>query len=347
MPAYERAPTKDSGCRRSDTNLMMTGDSRGPGTSTLLHFDKHGSILPESACKPPRHVQLERRTFASFLIRYSSWEERRRAAIQGVLNSRNYRDLACTHHDANVRNYFHSTTKKSAVFSGANVVCFMINERVAMLLHYCHQSSIQPVHTNDGRTQLFKHQPSATYSMPPELNVAGLARTTRKTIERLAPFSQMRLPSSSSDSEAPAAAAAITSKISSKILAYIEILDSSMLAAQIAFHLASEGLVLSTSPQDQEWEVDSEGTIERMRAKAERGLEEARKVERVTRDVPQEFYKIAALTKDKTTIVLLPPDPVHPSVGDRGMVVVGPRRPPFKQLRPSLFPFNAMETHQK
>lgn len=159
--------------------------------------------------------------------------------------------------------------------------------------------------------------------MPPELNVAGLARTTRKTIERLAPFSQMRLPSSSSDSEAPAAAAAITSKISSKILAYIEILDSSMLAAQIAFHLAIEGLVLSTSPQDQEWEVDFEGTIERMRAKAERGLEEARKVERVTRDVPQEFYKIAALTKDKTTIVLLPPDPVHPPTLRKALKDVG------------------------
>lgn len=66
-----------------------------------------------------------------------------------------------------------------------------------------------------------------------------------------------------------------------------------MLAAQIAFHLASEGLVLSTSQKDQqEWEVDSEGTIERMQAKAERGLEEAQNVERVTRDVRQEFYKV-------------------------------------------------------
>jgi len=107
-------------------------------------------------------------------------------------------------------------------------------------------------------------------------------------------LSSLRFTRSSSNSEAPpAAAAAITSKITSKILAYIEILDSSMLAAQYAFHLASEGLVLSTSHQDQqEWEVDYEGTIERMQAKAEQGLEEARKVESVMRDVRQEFYKV-------------------------------------------------------
>lgn len=161
--------------------------------------------------------------------------------------------------------------------------------------------------------------------MLPQLNAAGLARTTRKTMERLAPFSQMRLLSSSSDSEAPPSGAAlITSKITSKILAYIQLLDSSMLAGQIAFHLASEGLVLSTSHQEQdEWEVDSEGTIERMQAKAEQGLEEAQKVERVMRDVRQEFYKIAASTKDNTTIVLLPPDPAHPPTLRKALKDIG------------------------
>jgi len=154
--------------------------------------------------------------------------------------------------------------------------------------------------------------------MPPQLDTAGLARTTRKTMERLAPFSQMRLLSyvsllfklvflpthrlpstrSSSDSEAPpsSTAALITAKITSKILAYIQLLDSSMLAGQIGFHLASEGLVLSTSHQEQnEWEVDSEGTIKRMQAKAEQGLEEAQNVERVMRDVRQEFYKVSSV----------------------------------------------------
>ena len=154
--------------------------------------------------------------------------------------------------------------------------------------------------------------------MLPQFDTAGLARTTRKTMERLAPFSQMRLLSyvsvlfklifrsahrlpsstrSSSDSEAPPSGAAmITAKITSKILAYIQLLDSSMLAGQIAFHLASEGLVLSTSHQEQnEWEIDSEGTIERMQAKAEQGLEEAQKVERVMRDVRQEFYKVSSV----------------------------------------------------
>jgi hypothetical protein len=108
---------------------------------------------------------------------------------------------------------------------------------------------------------------------------------------------RLRSTRSSSDSEAPPSAAApIVAKITSKILAYIQLLDSSMLAGQIAFHLASEGLVFSMSHQEQnEWEVDYEGTIERMQAKAEQGLEEARKVERVMRDVRQEFYKVSSV----------------------------------------------------
>ena len=36
---------------------------------------------------------------------------------------------------------------------------------------------------------------SLTFGMLPQLDTAGLARTTRNTMERLAPFSQMRLPS--------------------------------------------------------------------------------------------------------------------------------------------------------
>ena len=57
----------------------------------------------------------------------------------------------------------------------------------------------------------------------------------------------------------------------------------------IGFHLASEGLV---PYQDQEWKVDSESTIHRVQVKAERGLEGARKAERVMRDVRRELYSV-------------------------------------------------------
>ena len=96
----------------------------------------------------------------------------------------------------------------------------------------------------------------------------------------------------------------------------------------IGFHLASEGLV---PYQDQEWKVDSESTIHRVQVKAERGLEGARKAERVMRDVRRELYSVCpachltviigccgsvqvaapTLKKDNSTVDLLLPDPVH------------------------------------
>ncbi|TFK31916.1 hypothetical protein BDQ12DRAFT_701391 [Crucibulum laeve] len=159
----------------------------------------------------------------------------------------------------------------------------------------------------------------------PELDVVTLARTTRKTLERLAPFCLMRNPSQSD-------AGPIINKIITKINAYIRAIDGSMLAMQLAYRLAEESMVLC-DPGVAEWEVSSgpsstvpregEEAKEALRALAEKGWEEAKKTSEVFAEVSQDIYKIAASTKDNAVVVLVPPDPGHPSTLRKPLKEVG------------------------
>ncbi|KAF8153381.1 hypothetical protein B0H34DRAFT_103418 [Crassisporium funariophilum] len=154
----------------------------------------------------------------------------------------------------------------------------------------------------------------------PELSMTALAKTTRKTVERMAPFSLM----TTSDPTKPLP---LLAKIVGKVNAYIRLIDASMLSAQIAWKVAGDAMVLCDpelrsvygresekegpgTGEDGEWDPASV-TWESLADLAQKGAEQAAKVEDGFVGVRQEVYKIAASTKDNMLVVLVPPDPSH------------------------------------
>ncbi|KDR66473.1 hypothetical protein GALMADRAFT_259268 [Galerina marginata CBS 339.88] len=133
----------------------------------------------------------------------------------------------------------------------------------------------------------------------PELDLVGIARTTRKTLDRLASFSNMQ----SSSEPLP-----LLTKISEKILGLIHLIDSSMLTAQLGYQLATDAMILC-DPEETDWDADV--SVESLRSISVKGCEMSKAVMEGFRDVNQAVYKIAASTKDNMFIVVVPPDPSH------------------------------------
>ncbi|PPR05505.1 hypothetical protein CVT26_009009 [Gymnopilus dilepis] len=141
---------------------------------------------------------------------------------------------------------------------------------------------------------------STSHAPMPEVNLILLAKTTRKTLDRLASFSKIR---SASSDPLP-----LLAKISRTIHHLIALVDASMLAAQRGYQLASDAMILC-DPEEADWEADV--SVDGLRGTSREGYEKAKSVMEGFRDVRQEVYKIAASTKDNNTVVLVPPDPFH------------------------------------
>ncbi|KXN82907.1 hypothetical protein AN958_02045 [Leucoagaricus sp. SymC.cos] len=146
----------------------------------------------------------------------------------------------------------------------------------------------------------------------PDLETVALAKLTRKTVERLAPFCQIRLPPETSRPP-------LAPKTNSKILRLIQAVDTSMLVAQIGYRLASDAASLcdpfapsnQTAPGAKYFAGLS--SPEMLQTMAAHGHGHCLKTTEAFRDVQQEIYKIAATTKDNETIVLVPQDPQQPA----------------------------------
>ncbi|KAH9474526.1 hypothetical protein JR316_0012987 [Psilocybe cubensis] len=142
----------------------------------------------------------------------------------------------------------------------------------------------------------------------PNVDLTALAKTTRKSLDRLASFSNMQ----SATDPLP-----ILTKISAKIHALIRLIDASMLAAQLGYQLATDAISLCESTlivvdsELGEWDAGVSIDIEVLRETCRSGCENAVKVMEGFRDVRQEAYKIAAATKDNMFVVLVPPDKDH------------------------------------
>ncbi|KAM6492023.1 hypothetical protein JOM56_011747, partial [Amanita muscaria] len=161
------------------------------------------------------------------------------------------------------------------------------------------------------------------------VNVHALAKSTRKTLERLAPFCLLRptgfvshfscpVPSLIS-CHSPVQDAALMNKIAVKIKNLIDGIDSSMLATQSALTLANEALRLvepTKSPTDQEWSIVPRRAVEglgKLAGIATLGDKHAQKTGTVFRDVTQDLHKVAAMTKEKRDVmVIVPLDPEQP-----------------------------------
>ncbi|KAF9558971.1 hypothetical protein CPC08DRAFT_709211 [Agrocybe pediades] len=135
----------------------------------------------------------------------------------------------------------------------------------------------------------------------PTLDLVAIARATRKSLDRLASFCDIR----SSTNEPNQ----VLTKVSSKISNFIRLIDVSILSAQCGYQLASDAMVVC-DPEETEWDTDV--NIESLKAVCNNGETLAKEAADGFRDIKQEIYKIAASTKDSTFIVLVPPDPSHP-----------------------------------
>ncbi|KAF9447252.1 hypothetical protein P691DRAFT_760934 [Macrolepiota fuliginosa MF-IS2] len=146
----------------------------------------------------------------------------------------------------------------------------------------------------------------------PELEIVPLAKMTRKTVERLAPFCQMRLPP-----ELPNVP--LVPKTNSKILGFIQAVDTSMLVAQIGYRLASDAASLCdpfappSVPTHGNKHNSALSTPEMLQTMAAHGHGHCLKTSDAFSNIQQEIFKIAAVTKDKDIVVLVPPDPQQPA----------------------------------
>ncbi|KAF5328366.1 hypothetical protein D9619_013245 [Psilocybe cf. subviscida] len=133
----------------------------------------------------------------------------------------------------------------------------------------------------------------------PELHLVAIAKTTRKTFERLASFSHMR--------SSPSDPSALLNKIVTKINNLIRKIDNSMLVAQMGYQLATNAMIVCDA-ESMDWELEGDATREGLAEQAKTANQMAQGVVEAFRDIRQE---IAASTKDNTLMVSVPPDPSH------------------------------------
>lgn len=81
----------------------------------------------------------------------------------------------------------------------------------------------------------------------------------------------------------------LLAKILPKIITFIHLIDSSMLAAQMGYQLATDAMILC-DPEEEGWE--SSVSLESMRELSVKGQETARSVTDGFRDVKQQIYKV-------------------------------------------------------
>ncbi|KJA21362.1 hypothetical protein HYPSUDRAFT_187632 [Hypholoma sublateritium FD-334 SS-4] len=153
---------------------------------------------------------------------------------------------------------------------------------------------------------------STAHPQPPELDFVAIAKTTRKTLDRLASFAHMqRLVSDHRYAQGHAHSSdenPLLTKILNKISTLIHHIDSSMLVTQLGYQLASDALIFCDT-EAKDWEADV--THDTLRDIAGHALEISTGVMEGFREIKQEVYKIAASTKDDMFLVLVPADSTH------------------------------------
>ncbi|CAA7263409.1 unnamed protein product [Cyclocybe aegerita] len=133
----------------------------------------------------------------------------------------------------------------------------------------------------------------------PGLDLIATAKTTRKTLERLAPFSQMQ----SSSDPSP-----LLSKIVTKMTNLIRLIDASIIASQLGYQLATDSMIMC-DPDEGDWEADVSLSV--LREVSKKGRNKTKEVADGFREIKQEVYKIAASTKNSKLVVLVKPEPTH------------------------------------
>ena len=133
----------------------------------------------------------------------------------------------------------------------------------------------------------------------PQLDLVAIAKTTRKTLERLASFSRMQryrchcdppfLPGYLLEFLSSSEPNHLLTKILAKIITFIHLIDSSMLAAQMGYQLATDAMILC-DPEEEGWE--SNVSLESMRELSVKGQETAKSVIDSFRDIKQQIYKV-------------------------------------------------------
>lgn len=163
--------------------------------------------------------------------------------------------------------------------------------------------------------------PSPTSQELVQVDMNALARATLKTFERLAPFSQLQTSTPSIE------VTQIVTKIIKKVSAYIQAIDSSILALQIVHQLSSDAVALcnlAVGQDDQDLsftlistESERRRRLDGLLMQAENAYEKALKAQETFREVEQDLYKIAASTKDNNSIIHIPVDPARPTTIQR------------------------------
>ncbi|KAG6897256.1 hypothetical protein C0992_003040 [Termitomyces sp. T32_za158] len=142
------------------------------------------------------------------------------------------------------------------------------------------------------------------------LELSSLARVTSKTFERLAPYTSLKAP------PLPEVQPTIK-KITGKVQAYIEAIDGSIAVVHTIYQMSKiAGTLWTKSASFNEKHVVSEKTYRQKHEDLIKLAGEAhKKAEKTTaafKQAQQEFYRIAASTKDMDCTIQIPVDPTLP-----------------------------------
>ncbi|KAG5651119.1 hypothetical protein H0H81_009806 [Sphagnurus paluster] len=137
------------------------------------------------------------------------------------------------------------------------------------------------------------------------LDFKSLARVTSKTFERLAPFTQLQNPSSP---DVQAAARWIIKKIET----YLEAIDTSIQVVQTAYEMSKTAAIIwGMNPKDKKSRLEHQQHLEALVTLAGDAHEKAVSTNTLFKQVQQDFYRLAALSKDIDATVELPLDPAQ------------------------------------
>jgi hypothetical protein len=155
--------------------------------------------------------------------------------------------------------------------------------------------------------------PSHTAQELAQVDLNALANATVKAFERLAPFSQIQtlcvvvlsliVSDRSMCSSTPSIEdTPIVTKIAKKVSAYLQAIDSSVLAVQIVHRLSSDAVALcnlATEQDDQDssftlisTESERQRRLDKLLKSAEEAHEKALKVKEAFRQVDQDLFKV-------------------------------------------------------
>lgn len=84
----------------------------------------------------------------------------------------------------------------------------------------------------------------------------------------------------------------LVAKIVKRVNAYIHAIDSTMLAAQIGYRLASEAMTLCDLMGEDDFIDEGRDNLDTMKALADEGYENAEKTNVAFREIRQELYKV-------------------------------------------------------